>query len=315
MYYKPCKESNKVNLCWVFSDGQKGHEIQSNTLAHSIAKHVNLYQFNIRQPWLSFAPRLLPKFDLAINWITHKPDTIKPPDIIITTGRKAAAVGKHYRLMFKKLNHSIKHVQILNPKDNLENYDVVLIPEHDLVQGDNVINFVGSIHPYNDDWFTHTYAEYSKYIAIILGNPKLTYFKSDFADELAKIRSSFAETPLFFCGSPRLIKQNKSAISSVVREHDKVWFNEQDGVNPYQPLLRSAKKICVSSDSINMINEACQSPTPVSILAINYTPTPKHQRFINSIIHRICSLESASHGIPIEYPVNKVARACLQLIK
>ena len=311
MYYKPCKESNKVNLCWVFSDGQKGHEIQSTTLAHSMTKQVNIFQFNLRQPWLSLAPRLLPKFDLAVKWMTKNPDTTKPPELIITTGRKAAAVGKHYRLVLNSLNHSTQHIQILNPKDNLANYDVVLIPDHDLVQGENVINFLGSIHPYSEDWFKHKHIEYSQYMAIVLGNPKLKYFKFHFAKEIAKIRKHFPQTPLFFCGSPRLTKESKSTITSVATPQDKVWLNEQDGTNPYQSLLSGAKKIFVTSDSINMINEACQSPAPVSILAMNCIPTPKHQRFINSINHRVCSLETASHGIPIEYPVNKIVKECL----
>ena len=275
-------------------------------LAQVLSLKIQLHHFTLRQPWLTFTPRRVPKFELALAWKGSSPNTNHPPDIIITTGRKAAAVGKHYRNLLKSINHACKLIQILNPKDNLNKYDLVLLPQHDDVLGANVVQFQGSIHPYNKQWFKQQESELSPYIGIVLGNPNRKYFELHFADEISLIRSSFPNTPLYFCGSPRLAQNSKEIISSLVENKDKIWLDETDGVNPYQPLLSSAKKLCVSSDSINMLSESCQSNVPVSVLAKQLTPSPKHQRFIQSIQHRLCALDCLDFGTPIEYALNQI---------
>jgi len=276
------------------------------TLAQELSSQVNLYQFMLKQPWQFFTPRRMPKFQFALTWKDQAPVTSQPPNVIITTGRKAAAVGKHLKDQLKRIGHNCTHLQILNPKDNLSQYDLVLIPQHDEVWGPNVINFQGSIHPFNQHWFKQSNKELSTYIAIILGNPQPKYFISEFQAEIAYIRSSFPTTPLYFCGSPRLAKDTKNTIMSLVESQDKIWLNQLDGPNPYRTLLKSAKKLFVSSDSINMINEACQSNTPVSLLASQLTPSPKHQRFIHSIQHRLCLLDSLEMGTPCDFALNQI---------
>jgi mitochondrial fission protein ELM1 len=291
-----------VNLCWVFSDGRKGHEIQSMTVANALTTDVELYTFTLRQPWLTFAPRRLPQFDKAIKW-SSTPPIEQPPELIITTGRKAAAVGKHYKSFFRSKGLDCKHIQILNPKDNLKKYDWVLIPEHDNVKGANVINFQGSIHPYDEQWFTQNKdSSYSHYLAVFLGNPPKKYFNKQFKEEILTIRSCFKNSPLYFCGSPRLDKNIRTKIRQTAIPSDKVWLSYDDGANPYQTLLKNAKKIFVTSDSINMINEACASHVSVSILANNLLPSPKHQRFINTMSDRICDLsDNRTHSLKKPY--------------
>ena len=262
------------------------------TLAHALAQQVQLYPFTLKQPWLTFAPRRLPKFNLAVTW-KEVPELSSSPDLIITTGRIAAAVGKHLKEILNKQNSLCKHVQILNPKDKLSKYDWVLIPEHDQITGDNVINFIGSIHPYDSQWFAQDKdSDFSQYLAIFVGNPKAHYFESKFAEEINTIHKHFSDRPLFFCGSPRLKPENRKIITSLVRTQDKVWLNKTDGSNPYQSLLKNAKKIFVTSDSINMINEACASYAPVSILAKDFIPSPKHARFLDSIVSRCCDFKT-----------------------
>lgn len=306
---------NKVNLCWVFSDGRKGHEIQSMTIAKALAQNIELFTFTIRQPWLTFTPRRLPQFEKAINW-SSTPPIEQPPELIITTGRKAAAVGKYCKSLLKSKHIKCKHLQILNPKDNLKKYDWVLVPEHDEVTGPNVITFQGSIHPYDHQWFSQDKDEsFSHFLAIFLGNPPKKYFKQQFAEDIATIRTHFNNNSLYFCGSPRLDENIKKQIYGMVNHNDKVWLNENDGVNPYQSLLKNAKKLFVTADSINMINEACASSVPVSILGINYLMSPKHQRFINTVSARTCPLLAnkapPTRCLPIR-PFNKLLQRLSQ---
>ena len=125
----------KLKQAWIFSDSIIGHELQSKALADSICQSTHIYHCGLRQPWLSFAPRILPGFGKNIIWKnSSKPDIKNLPDIIITTGRRMAAIGKHF-----KRKYHLKHVQILNPKDSPKNYDVLICPEHDNVTAKNVV--------------------------------------------------------------------------------------------------------------------------------------------------------------------------------
>lgn len=249
---------------------------------------------------------MIPQFQSSLTWAGSAPKINQSPDVIIATGRKAAAVGKFYRDQIQKQNQNCQLIQILNPKDKLSKYDLVLIPEHDAIKGPNVINFLGSIHPYGDQWYSHQNTEFSSYIAVILGNPDNSYFESEFIQEMAHIRSHFPNNPLFFCGSPRMHQLTKEKVLAEMQNQDKIWLDESDGSNPYLALLRSAFKLCVSADSINMISESCQSQAPVSILAKSMTPSAKHQKFIQSIEARLCALDSVTVGKPVDYALDQI---------
>ncbi|TDR19595.1 mitochondrial fission protein ELM1 [Marinicella litoralis] len=276
------------------------------TLAHALSSNLQKFQFSLKQPWVTFAPRRMPQFKLALNWHGTQPSLPDKPKLLITTGRKAAAVGKHILDQLKQHNHNCLHLQILNPKDNFKKYDLLLAPQHDNIKGPNVITFHGSIHPYNHQWFQADCPELGSYMAIIIGNPKPAYFASQFFEEISLIRSKFPNNPLYFCGSPRLDERSKTLIFSAAKTTDRLWLDPAHGNNPYQSLLKNAKKLFITADSINMINESCQSAAPVSILANQFTASPKHQRFIQSIQTRLCALDSLDTGKPSAYALDQI---------
>ncbi len=275
---------NKVNLCWVLSDGRPGHEIQSLTLAHRISHQNSIQRFSIRQPWLTFAPRIIPAFKQGIHW-QQIPDTDDMPDLIITTGRQAAAVGKFLKQTSLK---TAKHIQILNPKDKLTNYDLTLVPAHDQISHPQAINFSGSLHPYDPNWFqnTATAKPSETFVAVVLGNPNKTYFKHNLTEELRKIRQLYPTAKIWVCGSPRLNPAAINRIRQQLPDEATAWFGSADGDNPYQTILRHAQHIFVTVDSINMMNECAASQSRVSLLAQQHIPSPKHRRFINSLADR-----------------------------
>ncbi len=295
----------------MLSEGRKGHEIQSMTLAQRLAHDCSLHTFSLRQPWESFAPRIIPGFQNGFNWQNGKPDFNHPPDIIITTGRKAAAVGKYITQRYRKQSTQLKHIQILNPKDNADNYAVLLIPEHDQKKGPNIIRFVGSIHPFSPQWFSqsvHPSSNQINPIAVIIGNPPSQYFRQEFKTELQQIRVQYPEQPIEICGSPRLSEKIIGAIKPLLNPNDTFWFNLDDGPNPYQTLLQQAKHLFVTADSINMLNECAGSDAPVTLLATNCIQNPKHKRFIDSLTNRWQSFteHAAKPIVPIPYALDEI---------
>lgn len=301
----------KVNLCWVLSEGRKGHEIQSVTLANRLASQTNTYTFTLRQPWETFAPRMVPGFKHGFSWQDSKPDMNQLPNIIITTGRKTAAMGKFFTQRIKKLGKQVKHIHILNPKDSVRNYDVVLLPEHDLKSGANVITFTGSIHPFSPQWFkseNDSTKNLQNTIAILIGNPSAQYFKQEFQLELSKIRKLYPNQNALICGSPRLSKNAINTIKPILAPNDIYWFGKNQGENPYQHALRQAKHLFVTSDSINMMNECAGSSLPVTLLAVDFIQSKKHLLFIDSLAHRWQSFEDNSEKTvaPVPYSLNQL---------
>ncbi len=294
----------------MISDGRKGHEIQSQALAERISHQSQIHQFRLKQPWETFTPRIIPGLESGIIWSERcQPSTKDNPNLIITTGRKAAAVGK---LMIQKMRHhhiQTKHIQILNPKDSFKNYDLLLIPAHDQITGENVISFAGSIHPFDRHWYSQCNKPNSIIydIVLVIGNPTASYFKQQFAKELQKIKASYPDHSLLVCGSPRLNIKHTNRIKKLLSEHDGYWFNEADGKNPYPSILKTSKHLFVTADSINMINECASSQAALTLLAQNQVSL-KHQRFITSITERCSEFGQAGlkKQVPLPHPIDEI---------
>lgn len=277
----------KFNTIWVFSDSIRGHEIQSLALAQALSKRVKLYNCTIRQPWLSFAPRILPRFGQNILWKDKKPNTQIPPDLIISCGRRMAAIGKYY----KRLLHC-KHFQILNPGDNPKKYDLLVCPEHDKLSGKNIITTQGSLHGITLEKLKkqqHNKA-YLNSVVLLLGNPQKNFFLQ-LENLKICIDKSFPKHKLIVCGSRRTPKKYFDLIRKTFNKAQKIWLSNKDGENPYMPLLAQGNVFVVTADSINMVSEACATDKAVIAIAQNAI-SPKHKRFIQSINQRLSQFEN-----------------------
>ena len=302
----------KLNHIWIFSDSIKGHEIQSQALASKLANNVSLFHCSLRQPWLSFAPKILPRFGKNIIWENQKPDLNHCPDAIITCGRRMAAIGKYY----KKLSNS-KHVQILNPGDNHHNYDVMVCPEHDGLSGDNIINSKGSLHQISTAWLAkkksdcqkHQKITNNKIISLFIGNPTTMFFKQ-LEDLSTKITHNYPDYDLLICGSRRTAKKYRKNIKQCFNQAKLCWLSESDGKNPYKCLLASSDVFLVTADSINMISEACATNSIVIAIA-QQKISLKHKCFIQSISKRLSTF-GTTHSNPM--PLDTITHVAQQVI-
>lgn len=289
----------RFNHIWIFSDSIAGHEIQSQALASKLSSTMHLFHCTLRQPWLSFAPRVLPRFGKNIVWENQTPDISNPPDAIITCGRRMAAIGKYY----KRQLHC-KHIQILNPTDNPKKYDILVCPEHDEVNGKNVITSKGSLHNISMESLAKIKCSGPvkgtlDTICLLLGNPAKGFFKE--LEQLEEqIKQSYPEHDLHVCGSRRTPKKYYSAIKNTFSTAKSIWLTEIDGDNPYLKLLACSESIIVTADSINMVSEACATDKCVIAIAQNYI-SPKHKRFIASIDDRLSDFKNLKENhVPLD---------------
>ena len=277
----------KFKHIWIFSDSILGHEIQSQALASKLSSHADVYHCTLRQPWLSFAPRILPRFGRNIIWEDKSPNLKQAPDAIITCGRRMAAIGKYFK---KQLNCT--HIQILNPGDNSNNYDVLICPEHDAITGSNIVTSQGSIHNINKESL-HTIkcnVKPEKTVCVLLGNPAKGFFKN--LDQLVtQINQYFPKHDLMICASRRTAKKYHPIIRKLFSQAHTMWLDSTDGENPYLNLLACSDVLMVTADSINMVSEACASDKCVIAIAQNYI-SPKHRRFIKSLNNRLSTMHS-----------------------
>lgn len=298
---------NKVNLCWVLSDNRKGHEIQSLALSSLISRTTEVYHFSIQQPWRIFTPYTPPFFSKSLKWLKQAPNLNnqnEKPDILITCGKRAAAVGKY-------LSHQIKkpHIQILNPQDKPNNYDILITPEHDQIKGPNIINIKGSLHHMHhlnrnkNSVKNHEQKNKKTVLAIMLANPGQSFYR-ELNVFLDSIRQNFKKYDIYLCGSRRVPDKYRNLIRQLAKTYQiNVWLDENDGDNPYLGLLLTANHLLISADSINMISEGCATDKAVSVFAY-HDVSKKHQRYIDSLKDRITPLFQFPEKPPT--PINEM---------
>ncbi|GAA4810946.1 nucleoside-diphosphate sugar epimerase [Marinicella pacifica] len=286
----------------VLSEGTRGHEIQSITLAKALAHQYQLEHITVPAPWRWALPYRMMGLGQRIR--SQFSESGVSSRLIISTGRQMAGVG---RWLKKNSPSEAKHVHILNPGYYFQDIDVVLVPQHDRHRYPNAITFRGNLHPFNNQWFKqHARIQNKATIALFIGNPGNTYFKQQFKADLQRIREVFKSFKLFLCGSPRLNHETQGFIRGLMKPAESLWLDVCDGDNPYQTLLANADKIFVTADSINMMNEAGASSAAVTLLARDYIPSKKHQRFMQSIEYRLSDFEGLDKAQPLPDPVKEL---------
>jgi uncharacterized protein len=82
-----------------------------------------------------------------LNEIINDKSNIQNPTLLISCGRKSVIPSIVIKNFFKKKNNqSIFNIHIQDPKIDIKNFNFVIVPEHDGIRGDNIINTKGAIH-------------------------------------------------------------------------------------------------------------------------------------------------------------------------
>ena len=88
--------------------------------------------------WKVIPPKLTPVSRSVYKKIEHTDF-----DVIISCGRKSVIPSIHLK---KNSNKKVLNIHIQDPKVNLNHFDFIVAPEHDSINGENVINTKGAIH-------------------------------------------------------------------------------------------------------------------------------------------------------------------------
>lgn len=259
--------------CWVVTDGNAGMENQCRGLAEALGVIAQVKRLRLRAPWEWLPPRL-GRLANPLAGLDARGDMLNPPwpDLLIATGRRTVAVSA----MIKRLNSRTVTVQIQNPHFPVSAFDLVVTPAHDRLSGANVITTAGALHRVTRVRLDMAAQEFRSalahlprpLIAVLIGGANKAYrmnpqiiarFADSLRDLAAETGCSFAVTPSRRTGDDNIAALRKGLAGT---PHT-LW--EGEGANPYFGYLGLADAVIVTSDSVNMVSEACASQKPVYV--------------------------------------------------
>lgn len=276
---------------WILSDGKKGTENQSVGLANAMGwKNYLLKPIDVKFPWTLLPPRLW--FDPLKAVKKSKelfPDNTWP-DILIAAGRICAAVAAEIR---RQAQGKTFVIFIQDPYMDPKNFDVVITPEHDDIQGDNVIKVFGALHNVTADKLKKASSHHNNLIeylpkprvAVLIGGKNRHYkmtpaLMEQYGSQLRHIAKR-KTISYMVTGSRRTpvacLQAFKKGLGSAPAF---VWNGRGD--NPYYAFLAAADIVIVTSDSVSMVSEAMFTNKPLYVMELE-GKSAKLDKFLASV--------------------------------
>ena len=178
------------------------------------------------------------------------------------------------------------NIHIQNPKVSLNNFDFVVIPEHDGINGKNVITSKGAIHYLRNEELDQN-ANYlksqiirEKLVTLIVGGPTKYYDYRETAikEIFSKVYENFINKgfQLIFIPSMRTPKKIIDLAKNYFDENQ-IIITQVDK-KAYLSSLKLSDYIIVTCDSTSMISESAITGKPIYVAQM--TPIKKNQRFM-----------------------------------
>ena len=204
-------------------------------------------------------------------------------NIVISCGRKSVIPSIYLK---KKFKNKIINIHIQDPKVSLNNFDFIVVPEHDGLIGENVLTTKGAIHyltndelAQNESYLKSKINNQKKIVSFIIGGPNKYYnYSEKIIDEIfLKIKKNFIEK-----NYQAIIIPSMRTPRNIIQKAQNYFDNNQIIIpnvdkKAYLSSLKLADHIVVTCDSTSMISEAALTGKPIYIAQI---PTIKsNQRF------------------------------------
>ncbi len=271
-------DNSKVKSCWIVTDGTTGMLKQSIAVAKSLNIEPAILQA-VPTPILRLFPTLakIPTWRLTMG---RSPSWIKGPfpDYIISCGRRMAGLSIGLRRISKGRSKTI-HIQ--DPRISPDNFDVLVVPSHDRIAAleknfSNLVISTGSL-----SWLVKKQILAGKsnmverfgpldtpqIVVMLGGNNKRYSLSSSIIDKVAHNIIDYARrnnSRLIIIPSRRTPKKARMLFEKLDEEKKHIFWDGEHG-NPYPDIFSIADEIIVTSDSVNMVTEACLLGKPVII--------------------------------------------------
>jgi len=250
----------------LLTEGMHGMISQVEGLAKALDLDFIHEKIELNNFWKLLPPKITP----AQNFV-FKNKIDQDFNVLISCGRKSVIPSVYLKNKYKD---KIINIHIQDPKVSLNNFDFIIVPEHDGLIGKNVLTSKGAIHyltndelEQNESYLKSRVDNQKKIVTLIIGGPNKYYSYDDkIIDKVfVKIENNF-------------IKKNYQAIiipsmrtPKNIIEKAQNYFDKNQIVIPdvdkkaYLSSLKLADHIVVTCDSTSMISEAAASGKPIFV--------------------------------------------------
>ena len=209
------------------------------------------------------------------------------PDVWIATGRATLPLSLTAK---RRSGGKTFVVQTQDPRWRTGDYDLVVAPRHDGIEGANVLSITGSPHRISHERLVEGAAAFAgrleplprPRVAVLVGGKSRAHdlpeaHAADLAEQIAAAVTA-ASGSLMLTFSRRTPEAAKAAMTTrLAHLPGLIW--DGTGPNPYFAFLHLADHILVTEDSANMAAEAAATGAPVHILPMVATkPADKFAR-------------------------------------
>ena len=250
----------------LLTEGMHGMISQTEGLAKALDLEFIHEKIELNNFWKFFPPKITP-----VKNFVFKNKIDRDFNIVISCGRKSVIPSIYLK---KKFKNKIMNIHIQDPKVSLNNFDFVVVPDHDGLAGNNVLISKGAIHylrseelDQNENYLASKINKEKKIVTLIVGGPNKYY---DFHDAniekiFSKINKNFIQNGYQLILIPSM-RTPKKVIAKAEDYFDKNQIIIQDvDKKAYLSALKLADYIVVTCDSTSMISEAAITGKPIYV--------------------------------------------------
>jgi mitochondrial fission protein ELM1 len=263
----------------LLTEGMHGMISQVEGLAKALEIDFTHHKVETNLFWKLIPPNLSPVSQSIFKKINH--DDF---DVIISCGRKSVIPSIHLK---KTANKKVFNIHIQDPKVNLNHFDFIVAPEHDEIQGQNVISTKGAIHYLTESEINENKDYLQSFIkkderkvwSLILGGPTKYYDYS--TKNMKHIFTMLDELLKKYNFQLVVIPSMRTPISTI--DYVREFFGENHTIikdvdkKAYLSALAIAENIIITCDSSSMISEAALTGKPIYVA--NILPKKNDKRF------------------------------------
>ena len=262
----------------LLTEGLHGMISQVEGLAKALDLDYFHEKIELNSPWNLIPPSFTPK-----KKFIFKNQVTKEFDVIISCGRKSVIPSI---ILKKNSSKKVVNIHIQNPKVSLDNFDIIVAPDHDSIEGSNVLISKGAIHYLTSDeinkakdYLEDKIEKQKEVITLILGGPTkyYNYDNESMIQIFSKINKQIVEKNM------QLIVIPSNRTPKEIITFAKEYFNKNRLIvetvdkKAYLSSLALSKFIVVTCDSSSMISEAALTGKPVYVAMI--PPKKNDKRF------------------------------------
>ena len=253
----------------ILTEGMHGMISQAEGLAKALGLNFFHEKIELNNFW-----KLMPSKFTPVKRFIFKNSIKENFDVIISCGRKSVIPSIFFKQNSQK---KIFNIHIQDPKVSLKNFDFVVAPEHDDLEGKNVISTKGALHylnmkeiDENRGYLEDKINKNKDIITLILGGPTkyYKYTKENIQKIYSNLNNSINKKNLQLIVIPSM--RTPSETIKLAKEYfgsDHLIIDNVDK-KAYLSVLSLAKFIVVMCDSSSMISEAALTGKPIYVAQI-----------------------------------------------